>query len=120
MKLPLQITFRNVDPSVAMEARIRALAGRLEKFSARITSCRVIVESVSHRRHQGALFLVRIVIAVPRGEISTGDARRRDHAHEDPYVALRDAFDAARRKLEDHVRRQRRRINVRPRGSLQG
>lgn len=119
MKLPLQVTFRNVDPSAAMQARIRALAARLEKFSARITSCRVVVESSSRRRHQGALFRVRIDIAVPRGEISTGKVHRLDHSHEDPYVALRDAFDAARRKLEDYARKPRRRVNG-LRGSIPG
>ena len=31
----------------------------------------------------------------------------RDHAHEDVFVALRDAFLAARRQLEDHARRMR-------------
>ncbi len=112
MKVPLQITFRNVEPSAAMGARINALAQRLGKFSSRITSCRVVVESSSHRQHRGTLFRVRVIIALPRGDISTGNARSRDHAHENPYVALRDAFDAARRKLEDHVRKQRPKLNV--------
>ncbi len=120
MKVPLQITFRNIEPSAAMGARIGALAQRLEKFSSRITSCRVVVESSSHRRHQGTLFRVRVIIALPRREISTGNVRPRDHAHEDPYVALRDAFDAARRKLEDHVRKQRPKPNASVRRSPYG
>ncbi len=111
MKLPLQITFRNLDPSAAMQARIRTLVERLERFSGRITSCRVVVESSAHRHRQGALFQVRVAIAVPRGEISIGATHRLDRAHEDPYVALRDAFDAARRKLEDYERRRRRRLS---------
>jgi len=110
MKLPLQITFRNMDPSPAMETRIRALAERLEKFCDRITSCRIVVESSSHRQQQGALFRVGIDITVPGEEIATGQVQRLDHAHEDPYVALRDAFRAARRKLEDHGRKHRPRV----------
>jgi hypothetical protein len=30
-----------------------------------------------------------------------------DQAHEDVYVAMRDAFDAAERRLEDYVRKSR-------------
>lgn len=112
MKLPLQITFRSMDASQAMETRVRALAERLERFSAHITSCHVVIDSPSHRQHQGGLFRVRIDIVVPGGELSAGAAHPRDHVHEDPYIALRDAFRTARRKLEDYERTRHRRIRA--------
>ncbi len=34
-------------------------------------------------------------------------AKPLDHSHEDVYVAVRDAFNAAARRLEDHARRMR-------------
>jgi len=107
MQLPLQITFRQMDPSPALEQRIRELAARLEKFSSRITRCQVVVEPTPHHQHQGRLHDIRIDITLPGGEIAIHRAHPADQAHEDPYVALRDAFRAARRKLEDYERRRR-------------
>jgi ribosome-associated translation inhibitor RaiA/cold shock CspA family protein len=103
MRLPLQITFRNMDPSPALEARIRGRAEELDRFFDRITSCRVIVQC-RHRRHQqGKLFEVCIDLTVPGREIAVGRGNGTNHAHEDAHVAVRDAFDAARRQLEDHA-----------------
>jgi ribosome-associated translation inhibitor RaiA/cold shock CspA family protein len=107
MQLPLQITFRHMDPSAALEARIRQRAEDLDQFFDRIISCRVVVER-SHRRHQqGNIFEVRIDLSIPGREIVVRREPGINHAHEDPYVAVRDAFDAARRLLEDHIRRRR-------------
>ena len=113
MLLPLQITFRQMDPSPALEARIRDLASRLDKFSPHIIRCHVILEPPTRHQHQGALYDFHISIAVPGEEIAIHGPRPSDHAHEDAYVALRDAFRAARRKLEDYERRRR---NGRDRG----
>jgi cold shock CspA family protein/ribosome-associated translation inhibitor RaiA len=107
MIIPLQITFRHMDPSPALEARIRELASRFDKFSEHIMRCHVIVQPLSHRPHQGALYDLRIDITLPDEEIAIRRAHPADHAHESPYVALRDAFRAARRKLEDYERRRR-------------
>ena len=108
MQLPLQVTFRQMEPSAAIEARIRELAARLEKFSAQIIRCHVIVEPVSGHHHQGGLFDFHIVITLPHREFAIRRAKPHDHSHEDPYVALRDAFRAARRRLQDYERRRRR------------
>jgi ribosome-associated translation inhibitor RaiA/cold shock CspA family protein len=107
MIIPLQITFRQMEHSPALEARIRTLAAQLDKFSEHIMRCRVIVEPPSHHSHQGALFVVHIDITLPKEEIAIRHTHRADHAHEDPYVALHDAFRAARRQLEDYERRHR-------------
>ncbi len=107
MILPLQISFRHMDPSPALEARIRKLASRLDHFSAHIMRCHVIVEVPHEHHHQGNLFEIGIDITTPGGEFSIRRAHPRTHAHEDPYVALRDAFRAARRKLQDYEREHR-------------
>jgi len=107
MILPLQITFRHMDPSPALQARIRELAARFDRFSKHIMRCHVIIEPLPHHQHQGALYDFRIDITLPGAEIAIRQARPADHAHEDPYVALRDAFRAARRKLEDYERKRR-------------
>ena len=107
MQLPLQITFRHMEPSPALEARIRELAARLERFSAQIMRCHVIVEPTPHHQSHGGLHDFHIVITLPDAEIAVRKAHTADPAHEDPYVALRDAFRAARRKLEDYERKRR-------------
>jgi len=107
MQIPLQITVRDVLHSDAVEAHIREKAAKLEEFSGHIMSCRVVVEMPHKHSHQGRQFNVRIDIGVPGEEIVVN----RDH-HEDVYVALRDAFDAAKRRLEDHVRRARRDVKI--------
>jgi ribosomal subunit interface protein len=102
MKIPLQITFRHVPRSGALEAHIRQKAEKLEECHSRIVSCRVTVEELRKHHHQGHHFRVRIDLRVPGKEI----VANHDH-HEDVYVALRDAFDAVKRELEDAAREMR-------------
>ncbi|MBR0672809.1 HPF/RaiA family ribosome-associated protein [Neoroseomonas soli] len=105
MTIPLQITFKDMDPSPAMEARIRDKAARIERFADFILRCHVTIEAPHRHHHQGNLYRARVELDVPRGRIVAGNGGAQDHAHEDPYVALRDAFAAATRQLEDHVRK---------------
>ena len=107
MQVPLQITFRHMDSSEALAARISERAAELDRFFDRIISCRVAVEQQSARHQQGNLFHVRIDLNIPGREIVVGRDPAAHRAHEDPYIAVRDAFDAARRLLEDHVRERR-------------
>lgn len=100
MQTPLQITIRDIPPSEALETHIRDKANKLEEFFNHIMSCRVVVEMPHKHHRQGKQFNVRLDIGVPGGEIVVN----RDHA-EDVYVALRDAFDAAKRQLEDYARK---------------
>jgi cold shock CspA family protein/ribosome-associated translation inhibitor RaiA len=104
MQLPLQITFRKMAPSPAVEAHIRERAAALDRQFGRIMACRVVVEASSRRRRQGRLYRLRIDLTVPGREIVVDRDPPEHHAHEDILVALRDAFDAARRQLEDHAR----------------
>jgi len=105
MAIPLQITFKGMDPSPALESRIRDKTERLGRFADFILRCHVTVEATHRHHHQGNLYRTRIEIDVPRGRIVAGDTGPQDHAHEDAHVATRDAFDAATRQLEDHVRK---------------
>lgn len=130
MEIPLQITFRNMLPSQAIEDNIREKASKLESFYDRIMSCRVIVEAPHRHHRKGKAYEVRIDLTVPGGELVINRSPKRlkaanlrqagppetklveSHepskhgAHTDVYVAIRDAFNAAGRKLQDHARRQ--------------
>lgn len=107
MKIPLGITFKDMDPSDAVAASIREHAERLNRFHDRIMRCDVVVEEPQRRRHKGKLYRLRIDITVPGHEIVVNRDPGLDHSHEDIRVAIRDAFDAATRQLEDHARRRR-------------
>ena len=102
MRLPLRITFHGLPRSSAIVAAIREKVDKLEQFHHRIMSCAVVVEIPARHKRKGKEFVVHIDLKVPKGEIAVS----RDH-HEDIQVALRDAFAAARRKLEDLARRKR-------------
>jgi ribosomal subunit interface protein len=106
MQIPLQITYRDMDPSDAVSANIQEKAQKIEHF-ADITSCRVTIEAPHKHHHKGRLFAVKLDITVPGEEIIVTRSPDQNHAHEDVYVAIRDAFNAAKRQLEDYVRRRR-------------
>ena len=96
MDIPLQVTFRDLPHSPALDTRIREKAARLGSLSERITSCRVTLERRHRHKHKGREYSVRIALRVPEREIVV------NHDHdEDIYVALRDAFEAAERQLKD-------------------
>ena len=130
MEIPLQIKFHNVPPSQAIEDNIREKASKLDSFYDRIISCRVMVEAPHRHHRKGKAYEVRIDITVPGGELVINRAPKRlkaaksglaelpearlieshkpgkHSAHADVYVAIRDAFNAAGRKLQDYGRRQ--------------
>jgi ribosome-associated translation inhibitor RaiA len=107
MLLPVQVTFRHMEPSPAVEARARELAARLERFYDAITSCRIVIDTPPAHRHKGGPFSVRIDVTVPGGELFATSEHEPEGPHVDAYVAMRDAFDDMRRQLEDYGRKQR-------------
>jgi len=102
MQIPLKITMRHMPQSEALEARLRQNAAKLDEFHPNITGCQVVIEEQRRHPHQGRWFNVRLAVHVPNHEIVVN----RDH-DEDVYVAVRDAFDAVKRRLEDVARLQR-------------
>jgi ribosome-associated translation inhibitor RaiA len=107
MQLPLQVSFRHMEPSDAIEAAIRERAATLDTFAEHIMSCRVVVEPAGKHHLHGNLYEVRIDLTVPGEEIAVTREPSQHSEYKDIHVALRDAFDSARRKLEDYARRRR-------------
>lgn len=107
MQIPLQVSFRGMDRSPAVEEAVRDHTAKLEQYFEHVVACRVMVEVDHHRHHKGNLYHVRIDLSVPGAElvVSRDPGELADHG--DVYVAVRDAFDAMGRKLEDHARRIR-------------
>ncbi len=106
MQTPLRITFHGLDPSDAIEARVRAEVDELERVHGRVTSCHVTIDAPAAHRRKGGTWAVRIALVVPGGELPVTRESGRDGSHVDPYIVLRDAFDAARRRLDDFNERR--------------
>jgi ribosome-associated translation inhibitor RaiA len=101
--IPVQITFRHMESSPAVETRVRELAGHLGVFSDRIQSCRVVVDSPHRHHHQGKVFNVKVQLGLPGGDVVVDMERPDRDGHEDVYVVLRDAFDAAKRQVQQRM-----------------
>jgi len=130
---PAQTTYRNMPPSEAVTARVQKEAEKLGKYFASITSCSVVIEAPrGHNHHHGEPFHVRVELAVPGKELVVNhnpsvrqiverdvEARaRKNHEieapHKDVYVAIRDAFLAARRQLQDYAQCLRHEVKTHP------
>jgi ribosome-associated translation inhibitor RaiA len=107
MSFPIEVRFRDMETSPALEQFVRRWAAKLGRVHERIGGCEVVIERPHQSHHQGQHVHVRIALAVPGPDIVVSHGQERDGAHEDAYVAVRDAFRAARRQLEQHARRLR-------------
>lgn len=103
--LPLQLTIRDMTNSAALQTLIRKKAAKLKTFYKRITSCRVVIEIPQKHKHQGKLFNLRIDITVPGKELVS--TRKNS---QDVYIAIREAFNAITRQLEEHARKRHGRV----------
>jgi cold shock CspA family protein len=104
--VPLAISWRNITSSPAIEARIRREARKLGKLHLGIIDCRVQVAAPHRHQRTGKLYAVRLQILFPGGSLWINRGSALHHAHEDVYVAIRDAFAAANRRLEDKAGRR--------------
>jgi cold shock CspA family protein len=108
MQIPVEIAFQHFEPSEDLRAAIAKQLERLEKFSNRITSCRVVVSAPARRHHKGDLYEVDIRIALPGGkDVIVGKRHGDEPELEHPLVAIKRAFDRAIREIEDAVRELR-------------
>ena len=124
MRYPVQITFRNVEPSETLEHAVQTEAAKLDTFFERILSCRVAIE-IPHRHHRkGKQCRIRIDLTLPGKEIvikrepGASSKSRKTRAqlagktvhresHHDLRLAIHDAFKAAGRRVQDYARLQR-------------
>jgi ribosome-associated translation inhibitor RaiA len=106
MEMQMEIAFRHMEKSPAVESFIRKWAAKLDTVYDRIERCDVVVEAPHLRHRRGNQYRVRIAMTVPGGPLVVSRDPGPSEAHEDVYVAVRDSFHTARRQLEDHVRRR--------------
>lgn len=101
------ITIRDIPVSEALDTEIRRRAEKLTRFYKRISSCRVVIEMQQKNKHQGKLYNARIDITVPGKELVVTHK-----VDQDIYVAIRDAFKAVERQLEEYGRKRHGRVKT--------
>jgi len=106
MKIPLRISTRKLTLSKSALDSIKNKAKKLEKFYDKIIACRVVVETPHRHKNHGVLFHVSIDISLPGTELAV-----KRESNEDIYIAIRDAFDVARRQLLSHNRKRKEKSN---------
>jgi len=108
-----KITFSGEEPSAMVRQRVEHEVEKLERYFGRITDCNVVFQAPGHHKQQGDLYKVRVHLSLPDGrEVIANRNPPKDHAHEDPLVAIRDVFRAARRQLQDNVRKLEGKVKV--------
>jgi ribosomal subunit interface protein len=106
MKLPLQITFRDLESSPWITDHVRRHAEKLDTFCDRIMSCRVALEAPDPHTHKNATQIrVRVDVKVPHKELVSVHMPAQDDASaNDLYLAIDAAFAKMIRELEDYNR----------------
>jgi ribosome-associated translation inhibitor RaiA len=125
MTKPVQITFRNIQVSPALEEEVRSRLEWLESFQPALTGCKVVLEVPHRHRRNGRQLRVNIAVTMPGGHVvvnhepsmhgrlidEQANGVHKDaevDGHRDAAAAVHDAFDLARRRLEEFIDRQRR------------
>ena len=108
MAVPLEITLRDISPhDEAVKAEVEKRTEKMSRIFSPIMNCRVVVEASHKHKKQGIHYNVGVELNLPRKKIVVSREKHKRRSHEDINVAIRDAFDAAGRKLEDYAQEQR-------------
>lgn len=116
------VVFHSMEPSDAIRQRAEVLLQRLARLTPDIIRGKMVIESRHRHHYRGNVYHVVIRLHLPGLDIDVTHDPELNHAHEDVYVAMRDACDAAKRQLKAHeerrsgkaARHERERFNNRP------
>ncbi|MGM0633095.1 MAG: ribosome hibernation-promoting factor, HPF/YfiA family [Pseudomonadota bacterium] len=107
MSNDFQIVYHNIDQSDAITENVNKRIEKLKRFSNDIMGGRVVLDSPHNHQHKGKVYSVVLEIHTPNKEIVVNQDQHDNHAHEDMYVAIRDAFNAAERQLKSVDKKHR-------------
>jgi hypothetical protein len=106
MRYPVQMTFDHMRPTLETQELIRAQAAKLEQRVPWLTSCHVVVAAPATVRAY-VPYQVRIDLTLPGREIAVTKEPGPQTAAQGLHAIIRDAFNCARRQLEEHPARRR-------------
>jgi ribosome-associated translation inhibitor RaiA len=110
----LEMTFRGIEKSESIESLIREKAAKLEQVCSDLISCRIAVEIPQQHQRAGSPFRVRIDLGVPGRELVVTKESSKGDMHDPLSKILRDAFNAARRKLREVAKRRQGEVKTHP------
>ena len=102
-----QVVFHNIDQSNAVAEAVQKRISKLERYCDQIITGRVVLDSPHNNHHKGKVYSVGLEIHTPTKEVRVNQEQHDNHAHEDLYVAIRDAFNAAERQLKSIDKKHR-------------
>jgi len=115
-----QVVFHNIDQSSALNDAVQKRISKLERYCDQIITGRVVLDSPHNNHHKGKVYSVGLEIHTPTKEVRVNQEQHDNHAHEDLYVAIRDAFNAAERQLKSIDKSHRTDKTAKPGSSLEG
>jgi ribosome-associated translation inhibitor RaiA len=101
MRSHVTLTFRNIERCGALEARALELGSRLQRFDKRLTQCHMTLEGADGDAGNIASYVTKIELSVPGAQVHADSLHGDNTRHADIYLAMRDAFDDAKRQLSD-------------------
>ena len=100
MKIPPEITYRNLEKTEAIENLVREKIAKLEQFCDYMNSCHVVVEKAHENPSSGSPYRVSIDITIPHNrEIAVVENPDTGKQYPPLEAVIRDAFEAARRQI---------------------
>lgn len=107
MSNEFQIVFHNIDQSDALTESVNKRVEKLRRYNGDIIGGRVVLDSPHNNHHKGKVYSVTLELHTPNKEVVVTQEQHDNHAHEDLYVAIRDAFNAAERQLKSVDKKHR-------------
>jgi ribosomal subunit interface protein len=102
-----QVVFHNIDQTDALADAVQKRIDKLERYCDQIITGRVVLDSPHNNRHKGKVYSVGLEIHTPTKEVRVNQEQHDNHAHEDLYIAIRDAFNVAERQLKSIDKKHR-------------
>ncbi|GAB5497997.1 MAG: hypothetical protein PsegKO_03080 [Pseudohongiellaceae bacterium] len=102
-----QVTYHNIDQTEAINDAVNKRIAKLERYCDQIITGRVVLDCPHNNHHKGKVYSVGLEIHTPSKEVRVNQDQHDNHAHEDLYIAIRDAFNAAERQLKDIDKKHR-------------
>jgi len=107
MSNEFQIVFHNIDQSDAIIDSVNKRVEKLRRFNSDIIGGRVVLDSPHNNHHKGKVYSVTLELHTPSKPVVVTQEQHDNHAHEDLYVAIRDAFNAAERQIKSVDKKHR-------------
>lgn len=107
MTIEFQVVYHNIDQTEAISEAVQKRIDKLERYCDHIINGRVVLDSPHNNHHKGKVYSVTLELHTPTLEVRVNQDQHDNHAHEDLYVAIRDAFNVAERQLKSIDKKHR-------------